>query len=294
MFTCMRLYPEWLKKHIVLNENSRAMKSILEESALNTVCVSARCPNRGECFGRKTATFLILGNICTRQCRFCAITKGTPLPADKNEIKRIVRAVNEMKLGYVVITSVTRDDLPDGGAGHFHDIIIELRRQFPGIRVEVLIPDFQGNRESLETVLNARPDVLNHNVETIERLYPVVRPGADYRRSLSLLSYAKKYFHITAKSGIMLGMGEEKIEVVQTLRDLFRAGCDMLTIGQYLKPLEQYYPVKRFIPPQEFDYYREKAMSVGFRAVVSGPFVRSSYKAEECYNQVAEYKRLSV
>lgn len=282
----MRLYPDWLKKNIYLNSNTRAVEGILAEMNLHTVCVSARCPNKGECFSRKSTTFLILGDICTRQCTFCAVIKGTPSPVDVDEKEKILKAVKDLGLTYVVITSVTRDDLAGGGAGHFRDIIITLRRTFPGLKIEVLIPDFQGNSESLKIVLEAKPNVLNHNLETVRSLYPCVRPGADYARSLAILTYAKKYFNSITKSGIMLGIGEKKEEVIQTFHDIRETGCDILTIGQYLKPSRNNYPVKRFVPLYEFEYYEKMALALGFRAIKSGPFVRSSYQAEQCFEKV--------
>lgn len=284
----MRLYPDWLKKKIIIDHNSRKVQGLLDEKRVHTVCVSARCPNKGECFSKKCAAFLILGDVCTRRCIFCAVSKGIPdSKVDEDEKEKILKTVKEMGLTYVVITSVTRDDLPDGGAKHFHDIIMALRQEFPEIRVEVLVPDFKGSMVSLKTVLEAMPEVLNHNIETVRSLYPMVRPGADYERSLDLLTYAKEYSHGIIKSGVMLGMGEKEEEIIQTFRDIKETGCDILTIGQYLKPSIDNYTVKKFVSPCEFEYYKEEALFLGFRSVVSGPFVRSSYQAAQFFEKVS-------
>ncbi len=255
-------------------------KEILEDLALNTICESASCPNRSECFSKKTATFLILGDICTRNCRFCGVKKGRPLPLDPTEPERVTEAARRLELKYLVITSVTRDDLSDGGAEYFAQTIKKAKKRMPEIKVEVLTPDFKGSEDSLRTVLLAKPEVFNHNIETIERLYPEVRPEANYQRSLKVLKFAKEDDFIT-KSGIMLGLGEEKEEVISAMEDLREVGCDYLTIGQYLKPNKKALPVKRFVTPEEFEEYKEIGEGMGFRGIASGPFVRSSYKAEE-------------
>jgi lipoic acid synthetase len=253
-------------------------------SRLHTVCQEARCPNLGECFSQGTATFLILGDRCTRNCRFCAIGHGPSGPPDPEEPARVAEAVKAMGLQYVVITSVTRDDLPDGGAALFAETIRTVRKKRSEAKVEVLIPDFQGNVEALRTVVEARPDVLNHNVETVPRLYPSVRPGAVYERSIDLLSQVRVLdLSMPTKSGLMLGLGESADEVRETLQDLVDAGCRILTLGQYLQPSKEHLPVARFVPPEEFDAWKETALQMGFAEVASGPFVRSSYHAKELF-----------
>lgn len=276
--------PPWLKKRLPSYEDLRRVKSIIENANLHTVCEEARCPNIGECFSHGTATILILGNICTRNCRFCAVEHGDPSLPDELEPKNVSRAVKDMDLKYVVITSVTRDDLQDGGATQFAKTIREIRSLNPDIKIEVLIPDFKGNKSSLEIVLNEYPDVLNHNIETISRLYPKVRPQADYRRSLELLKTSKQlYPFIITKSGFMLGLGEYKEEVLELMSDLRAVDCDFLTIGQYLQPDKDCLPVERYIPPDEFEEYKKIGFKMGFKAVFSGPFVRSSFHASEIY-----------
>ena len=263
------------------------MKSILSETGLHTVCQEARCPNLGECFSRGTATFLILGRVCTRGCGFCAVERGTPASPDEGEPERVAQAVQKMGIHYVVITSVTRDDLPDGGASSFAETIRAIRALNPKINIEVLIPDFKEDLRSLKAVLKECPEVLNHNIETISRLYPRVRPLADYKRSLNLLKRSKQDCpHIPTKSGFMLGLGETQEEVLELLRDLRGVGCDFLTIGQYLQPRQDRLPVVRFIPPEEFEEYKRIGEEMGFRAVASGPFVRSSFHASEMFEAI--------
>lgn len=276
--------PPWLKKRIPPFQDLQKVKSILSETDLHTVCQEARCPNMGECFSRGTATFLILGRFCTRSCGFCAVEHDAPAPPDEAEPERVAQAVQKMGIHYVVITSVTRDDLPDGGASSFAETIRAIRALNPKINIEVLIPDFKGDLRSLKVVLKECPEVLNHNIETISRLYPRVRPLADYKRSLNLLKRSKEDCpHIPTKSGFMLGLGETQEEVLELLRDLREAGCDFLTIGQYLQPRQDRLPVVRFIPPEEFEEYKRKGEGMGFRAVASGPFVRSSFHASEMF-----------
>ena len=276
--------PPWLKKRIPPFQDVQKVRSILERTDLHTVCQEARCPNLGECFARETATFLILGRVCTRDCGFCAVERGAPGPPDEAEPQRVAQAVQKMGLHYVVITSVTRDDLPDGGASSFAKTIRAIRALNPKIKVEVLIPDFKGDQDSLKTVLKESPEILNHNIETIPRFYPRVRPLADYKRSLDLLKKSKKDCpHIPTKSGYMLGFGETREEVLELLRDLKEAGCDFLTIGQYLQPRQDRLPVIRFVPPEEFEEYKRIAERMGFRAVASGPFVRSSFHAAQMF-----------
>ncbi|HET91788.1 MAG TPA: lipoyl synthase [Chloroflexi bacterium] len=265
------------------------MERLLADLSLHTVCQEARCPNVAECFGRGTATFMILGDTCTRGCRFCAVKRGRPTPLDRldNEPERVAEAAARLGLRHVVVTSVTRDDLPDGGASRFAATVQAMRCRLLDAAVEVLIPDFNGSCAALEVVLDARPDVLNHNLETVPRLYPQVRPGADYRRSLGVLAWAKtRAPQVTTKSGLMLGLGERTAEVLQVLYDLRQAQCDLLTLGQYLQPTARQFPVARYVPPAEFDWYREKAEAFGFRGVAAGPLVRSSHRAEDLWAAV--------
>ena len=277
--------PPWLKKRIPPIQNLIRVKSILDEASLHTVCEEARCPNLGECFSKGTATVLILGRICTRNCGFCAVEHGVPVLPDDEEPKKVAQAVKKMGLKYVVITSVTRDDLIDGGASHFAKTIQAIRALDRKIKVEVLIPDFKGVLASLKMVLKEKPDVLNHNIETISRLYPRVRPEADYKRSLNLLKESKEnYPHILTKSGFMLGLGETEEEVLDLLQDLREVGCDFLTIGQYLQPRPDRLPVVRYVPPEEFEEYKKIGERMGFKAVASAPFVRSSFHASQMYN----------
>jgi len=264
------------------------MKQFLRGRGVETVCEQAMCPNIGECFSRKQATFLILGRHCTRHCSFCNIAKGQPSAPDPQEPAKVAEAVESLALKHVVITSVTRDDLADGGAGMFAQTILLIRKKTPGVTIEVLIPDFKLSLPSLAAVASAKPDIIAHNVETVPPLYPLVRREADYRRSLGVLSALKKISPgIKTKSGIMLGLGEKKEEVIQVLRDLRRAGCDFLSIGQYLAPSRKHYPVKEYVRPEEFREYRTKALEAGFLHVESSPYVRSSYQAEE-YLHAAE------
>ncbi|MBT3366025.1 MAG: lipoyl synthase [Nitrospina sp.] len=279
--------PKWIKAVAPSGENYLKVKQVLETHGLHTVCESANCPNVGGCFDQLTATFLILGDTCTRSCRFCAVVKGFPGPLDKNEPTKVSLAVKELGLNYVAITSVTRDDLPDGGAEIFAETILSLKRTIPECRIEVLIPDFQGSHESLIKVIEAGPDVINHNMETIERLYAKVRPQADYRRSLEVIETVLRYdSNIVTKSGIMLGFGEAHHEILQTFTDLVNAGCKSLTIGQYLSPSHNHLPVKKYYSPQEYKYWHQVAEDTGFNAVESGPLVRSSYHAAVQYNNI--------
>jgi len=281
--------PRWLRKSLPRGAEFRALRKLIKKNRLHTVCEEALCPNIGECFSRGTATFLIMGPVCTRGCRFCAISRGRPDPPDPEEPSRVADAAREMGLDYLVITSVTRDDLSDGGASFFAETITRIREDLPKVHVEVLIPDFQGDPQALASVIRARPDVLNHNIETVPRLYPVARPDALYPRSLALLEAVKKKAPgIPVKSGIMLGLGETSDEINQTLQDLANAGCNILTLGQYLQPSKRNLPVERFVPPDEFDQWRVEALKMGFSGVVSGPLVRSSYRAGELYRTVIE------
>ena len=274
--------PSWLKVKLPSGERYFRLKALMHAQRLNTVCEGARCPNIGECWGRGTATFLILGDVCTRACKFCAVKTGLPPEYDLDEPRRVADAIQQLELRYAVITSVDRDDLDDGGAFIFAETIRRTRDACPRIRFEVLIPDFQGSVDALRTVVDARPDVLGHNIETVPRLYPTVRAGSRYRRSLDHLSNAKSFgIPITTKSGLMLGLGESQEEVLAVLSDLREAGVDIVTLGQYLQPTRTHLPVERFYTPEEFDAFRDHAYSLGFQYVASGPLVRSSYRAEQ-------------
>ncbi len=271
----------WLTLPAPDREVLARMGKLLRELRLHTVCESALCPNIGKCFGRGTATFMILGDVCTRGCRFCSVGKGKPAPPDPEEPERVAEAARRLGLRHVVITSVTRDDLPDGEASHFAATIEAVRHRLPGATVEVLIPDFGGSLEALEQVIAAGPEVINHNLETVPRLYPRVRPRADYQRSLGILAWVKRQAPwVITKSGLMVGLGERPEEVENALVDLRRAGCDVVTLGQYLRPSKRELPVAEFIPPERFEEYRRLGEKLGFLAVVAGPLVRSSYRAE--------------
>jgi len=288
----MRL-PDWIRTQC--REDQHETKLILRKHRITTVCEEARCPNRGECFSKPTATFMILGQQCTRNCGFCSVDSSTPGPPDEDEPENVALAAEEMRLKYVVITSVTRDDLADGGAGHFAKTISAVGRRLPGAKIEVLTPDFQGDSAALRTVLKAGPDVFNHNVETVERLYPHVRPQAVFRRSLTMLREAKTISpDILTKSGFMLGLGEDQDEVLELLKELRHAGCDVITIGQYLRPTRNNLPVVEYLHPEVFAYLRVKALGMGFTYVASGPLVRSSMNAAEMYNPAPGPQRLAL
>jgi lipoyl synthase len=275
--------PEWLRVKFFNGPNYQDLKRIMRTLGLNTVCESARCPNMGECWEHRTATFMILGNICTRACGFCAVPSGKPAgPPDDEEPDRVAEAVRRMGLRYAVVTSVNRDDQPDGGAAIFARTIGEIRKRVPECKVEVLIPDFRGDWNALETVMAARPDVLNHNTETVPRLYHEVRKGAVYSRSLELLRRAKSLVPgMPTKTGLMLGLGEERQEVLRAMKDLAAQGTDILTLGQYLQPTREHLPVVRYVHPDEFAEYKKLGEQMGFGHVESGPLVRSSYHAFE-------------
>ena len=282
--------PEWLRKKI----NSAAiseMETLLRSLSLHTVCEGANCPNRGECFKNKTATFMILGDVCTRNCRFCAVCKGKPKPVDPDEPKNVAVAAHKLGLKHTVVTSVTRDDLPDGGAAHFADTIRALKEMMPDSTVEVLIPDLQGDLSALQTVINACPDIINHNIETVPSLYSTVRPMADYKRSLELLRRVRELGGgIYSKTGIMAGLGETKDEMLAVMDDLIEIGCDLLTIGQYLQPSKDHIDVVEFIHPDTFEEYKRIALEKGFKYVASGPLVRSSYNAIEGMKELEKMK----
>lgn len=273
--------PAWLRAPAPVGTNYRELKDLIERLRLHTVCESAACPNVGECWNQRTATFMILGNVCTRRCGFCAVQKGAPLPVDYDEPNRVAEAVQAMGLQFAVITSVNRDDREDGGAELFAQVIRAIRERVPGCGVEVLIPDFQGSHAAVETVMEAAPDVLNHNTETVPRLYRQVRLGARYERSLDVLAYAKRTSPATpTKSGLMLGLGETREEVLSVMRDLHAHHVDILTLGQYLRPSPKHLPIVRYVTPGEFEELREAGYEMGFHHVESGPLVRSSYHAK--------------
>jgi lipoic acid synthetase len=274
--------PQWLRAPAPAGDNFRELKSLIDSMGLHTVCESAACPNIGDCWNRRTATFMILGNVCTRRCGFCAVQKGAPLAVDYDEPRRVAEAAAAMGLRYAVITSVNRDDRKDGGAELFALTIQAIRERIPGCRVEVLVPDFQGSREAMEIVMKARPDVLNHNTETVPRLYRQVRLGARFERSVDMLAYAKEISPGTpTKSGLMLGLGETTAEVLDVMRDLRTHGVDILTLGQYLRPSPRHLPIVRYVPPAEFDEFRRAGYGMGFAHVEAGPLVRSSYHASD-------------
>jgi lipoic acid synthetase len=274
--------PDWLKVKLSADATNSEVQKILNNLSLNTVCKEANCPNKMECFHRRTATFMILGKVCTRNCTFCNVTKGVTELVDPNEPENIAKAVGELKLKHVVVTSVTRDDLPDGGAQHFADVITAIRNATPDVTIEVLIPDFRGSSDALDKVIQAQPHVINHNVETVPSLYSAVRPMAIYERSLELLKEVKeKAPKILTKSGIMLGLGEKEEDVLKVLEDLRKIDCNLLTIGQYIAPSKLHHPVIEYIHPDVFEKYRLIAMEAGFSHVASSPLVRSSYHADK-------------
>ncbi len=288
--TCQttRPKPAWLKKPLPAGGQYQKVRNLLSASSLKTVCQEANCPNMFECFSQNTSTFMILGSECTRNCRFCNVVPGTPPLPDPDEPMRVARMAKELGLSYVVVTSVTRDDLPDGGADHFVNTINSIRETLlAGTKIEVLIPDFKGNKKAIEKVVRARPDVLNHNVETVPSLYSAARPQADYQQSLSLFKYVKSIDAVMPlKSGIMTGLGETMDELEQTMRDLVAHGCSILTIGQYLQPTRKHLEVKKFYSPEEFEQLKKKALETGFSQVASGPFVRSSYQADRLFSRL--------
>ena len=276
--------PEWLKVRLHNTKELNYVKKTLQSLKLHTVCEEANCPNRVECYSSRTATFMILGNTCTRHCKFCNVGDGSPTPVDAGEPMRVAEAVKKLDLEYAVITSVTRDDLDDGGASHFKSVIEEIRALTPNVKIEVLIPDFQGDEDALNQVIEAKPDVINHNVETIERFYETIRPEAAYEQSLELITRVKKAnSKIMTKSGIMLGLGEEDAEVRKVIEDLKNAGCDILTVGQYLPPSKDHAPLVEYITPEQFKVYEDFAVELGYHGVASGPRVRSSYNAGHVY-----------
>lgn len=283
--------PEWLRVNSKDLSKLGHVNRLIDTLGLNTVCKEASCPNRLECFAKKTATFMILGSVCTRNCKFCNVTGGEPQKVDPDEPRRVADAVIKLELKHAVITSVTRDDLEDGGADQFAKVIREIKDQDSSIIVEVLIPDFKGNQAALETVLKAKPDILNHNVETVSRLYDDIRPEANYLQSLEVLKRTKEFDpSIYTKSGIMVGVGETQEEVVALFKDLVDYDCDFLTIGQYLQPSDKHYPIKEYIHPDVFDYYKEESLKAGIKFVASAPLVRSSYNAQEFFEAMENNK----
>lgn len=275
-----RRLPEWIRGKIPGGAEFKKVKALVEEKKLHTVCEEARCPNLGECWSRGTATFMILGDTCTRACSFCAVKTGRPTELDLDEPRRVADSIRSMKLHHAVITSVNRDELLDGGASIFAELLRQVRMKAPGCRMELLIPDMLGNRDALKMIFDEKPDILNHNLETVPRLYRNVRPSASYGRSLNVLAWAKEA-GLTTKSGIMLGLGESPDEVRDLMRDLRAIDCDILTLGQYLRPTDWHHPVVRYVKPEEFVQLRMEAVAMGFRHVESGPMVRSSYHADE-------------
>ncbi len=279
-----RRLPEWIRAKLPGGDPYKLVRGLVDDQRLHTVCEEARCPNLGECWSRGTATFMILGDTCTRACSFCAIKTGRPTELDLDEPRRVAESIKLMTLRHAVITSVNRDELNDGGASIFAELIRQIRVQSPGTTIELLIPDLLGNREALKLIFDEQPEILNHNLETVPRLYRDVRPSASYGRSLNVLAWAKEA-GLRTKSGLMLGLGETIDEVLDVMRDLRSIDCDILTLGQYLRPEERHHPVLRYVHPDEFAMYREEGRSIGFRHVESGPLVRSSYHADEQTHQ---------
>lgn len=280
--------PSWLRRRMPPPGQHETVRAAIQGLGLHTVCAEAQCPNQMECFGRGTATFLLLGPGCTRNCTFCAVDKSEVRPQDSHEPARIAQAVAGLALDFCVLTMVTRDDLPDGGADHIARAVAAIRRERPAMGIELLISDLGGNWGALDEVLKARPEVLNHNVETVPRLYPTVRPQADYRRSIALLERASSHHPpMVTKSGIMVGLGESREELLETVQDIRNAGCQLLTLGQYLAPSKRHHPVVRYVPPEEFAEYETLARKMGFAGVASAPFVRSSYEAGRLYREAS-------
>ena len=275
--------PDYLKRGLVDTDKTRLVRHLLKENGLNTVCEAARCPNKGECYAKNTATFLIMGNECTRNCRFCNISCGKPEPLNEEEPEKIANSVKELGLKYVVITSVTRDDLPDGGSEHFCKVIRKVRNLDKKIRIEVLTPDFKGNTDSIDKILQAKPDVFNHNIETVPSLYSKARPQANYERSLNFLKYIKENSDILTKTGLMVGLGETKDELIQTFKDLVQIKCDIVTIGQYIAPTKEHLPVIKYYKPEEYDELTLIAKKIGIKHTFFSPLTRSSYKAYDVF-----------
>ncbi len=276
-----RRLPDYLKRPIIDTDKTRTVRKILKTKCLNTVCENARCPNKNECYTKNTATFLIMGNDCTRNCKYCNISCARPKPLDLEEPKHVAEAVQALGLKYAVITSVTRDDLPDGGAEHFANCIYEIRKLCPDTKIEILTPDFKGNKDCLDTIIKAHPDVFNHNIEAVQDIFKSVRPQGDYECSLEVLKYVKDNSDILTKSGLIIGLGETFEQIEQTLIDLKNVGCDIVTIGQYIQPSKHHLEVAKYYTPEEYDKLRELANKVGIKNHQIGPLVRSSYRAAE-------------
>ena len=280
--------PDWFKSGVKKRHASAKMSNFLNESVPNTVCQEAKCPNRGECFSSGQLTFLILGTVCTRNCKFCSIRHGQPMPPDPKELEQIFNAIEKLSLRFVVLTSPNRDDLPDGGASHYHHIVSSIKKHYPHVKTEVLIPDFQGRMSDIDIVIDAGPDVINHNLETVPSLYTTARKGSLYKRSLDVLHYVKDQApQILSKTGVMLGLGEEKDELLQVFEDVAAQKVDILTLGQYLKPTKDQLEVEKYYSPEEFEEYKIWALEKGIRHVFSGPLVRSSYLAEHVFDDLS-------
>lgn len=276
-----RRLPEYLKRPIIDTDKTRTVRKILKTKCLNTVCENARCPNKNECYTKNTATFLIMGNNCTRNCRYCNISCAKPKPLDLNEPKHVAEAVKDLGLKYSVITSVTRDDLPDGGAKHFADCIYEIRKISPEVKIEILTPDFKGNKNSLDTIIKSHPDVFNHNIEAVKEIFKTARPQGDYNCSLEVLKYIKDTSDILTKSGLMIGFGETFEQIEETLIDLKNVGCDIVTIGQYIQPSKEHLEVSKYYTPEEYEQLKALAEKIGIKHHQIGPLARSSYRAAE-------------
>lgn len=277
--------PEYLKRPIIDTEKTRKVRQTLKINCLNTVCENARCPNKNECYTKNTATFLIMGNICTRNCRYCNISCAKPLQLDEEEPIHIAKAIKDLGLKYTVITSVTRDDLPDGGAKHFAQCIYEIRKLTPEVKIEILTPDFKNNKSSLNTIIEAHPDVFNHNIETTREIFKFARPQGNYDNSLNVIKYIKLNSNIVTKSGLMIGLGENFEQIESTLNDLKSAGCDIITIGQYIQPSKEHLPVSKYYTLEEYEKLKQIAKAIGFKHYQIGPLVRSSYNASELAKQ---------
>lgn len=275
----MTKIPEFIKKRVSLNDDFTYLKDLLKTYNIKTVCENAICPNIYDCYSKKYASFLILGNVCTRSCKFCGVSKGIPEPVDEKEPERIAEVIKKLDMRYVVITSVTRDDLPDGGANQYKRVVEEIRRKTPHVKIELLIPDFKGNPSHLKTIFNSNPDVISHNIETVRSLYSIIRPGANYNTSLKILEEIKKNGFIT-KSGFMIGLGEKEKEIYEVIEDIFKTGCDIIVIGQYLKPHKSGYEVKKYYDNNFFMKLKEYCYKIGFKKIYAGIFYRSSYLAE--------------
>ena len=271
--------PEYLKRPIIDTDTTRNVRRILKHNCLNTVCENARCPNKNECYTKNTATFLIMGNVCTRNCRYCNISCQKPEPLDPLEPQHIAKAVKDLGLKYAVITSVTRDDLPDGGAEHFAQCIYEIRKLTPSVKIEILTPDFKNQKDALDVIIKAHPDVFNHNIETVKALFKTARPQGNYDNSLAVLKYIKENSDIETKSGMMIGLGETIEQIKETMEDLHAVNCDILTVGQYIQPSKEHLPVAKYYKPEEYEELKELATSVGITRLQIGPLVRSSYNA---------------